>query len=188
MGLVGLIRKVSLVGDPIDFPGFSAIVGERLFEVGRWRVEVGPAETDENGFVAVRVDGIELANAIPKFADLRRVEDPDLPIGPVEPPLMRLGIVSAECKTLNVARWAIADELIDLGAVVDLSANARAFVVYPSVGASERIEAATKMVFPGAEHRIEIVRAIARGNCGLSGRASLSAKWTTPDERRQRKN
>ena len=131
--MAGLIGNASLVGDPVGFPSFSAIVGEGLFEVRRRCVEVGPVETDENGFVTVRVDGIEIAHAIPKFADLRRVEDAGLLVGPIEPPLMRLGIVGAESETLNVTGRAIANELINYGAVVDFSAEARAFVVHPSV-------------------------------------------------------
>ena len=166
-----------MVSDPVHFPSFSAIVGERLFEVGRGCAEVSPLVADENRFVVDRVDSIELADAILEFADLGRVEDAGLLVGPVEPPLMRLGIVSAQGKTFNMAGRAIGTELINFGAVVDFSADAGAVVVHPCVGASERIDPATQVVFPRAEKRIEIARAAGQGARRLKRFTCLCAGW-----------
>ena len=79
------------------------------------------------------------------------------------------GVVRAQRKAFDVARRAFAMELVDLRAVVDPAADASAFEVDPFVRAGERVEAATEMIFPGAEEGVEVVRAIAQGGSCLRG-------------------
>jgi hypothetical protein len=73
---------VRLVGDPVYFPRFASVIREGLFEVGRG-VHVGPLEADQDGFAVDSVLCKEFAAAVFEFADLGRVEDADVAIGPI---------------------------------------------------------------------------------------------------------
>ena len=166
-----------LVGDPVDFPGSASVVGEGLLEVGRG-VQVGPFKADEDGFAVDRVLGEEFAAAVFEFADLRRVDNTNSFVGPVEAPLVGFGIVSAEGEALDVTGGAVDEDLINLGTVIDLAADPGAIKFDPGVRAGEGIEAPPETVFPGAEERVEVVGAVAfsglRGGRGwiLSGGAT----------------
>ena len=94
----GAVLDAGLVGDPVDFPGFAAVVGKGLFEVRGVGVQVGPAKADEDGGVigsVLRVLREKFADAVFEFADLRRVKDANFLVGPVEAPLMGGGVVDA---------------------------------------------------------------------------------------------
>ena len=84
-----------LVGDPVYFPGFAAVVGEGLFEVGGGRGDVRPNKATEDGFaIGAGWFGVEkLAAAIFEFADGGRAHRAALAGAPVEAPLAGLRIV-----------------------------------------------------------------------------------------------
>ena len=104
--LVRAVVYARLVGDPIYFPGFAAVVGEGLLEVRRG-VHVSPLEADQDGFTVDGVLGEKFATAVFEFADLGWVQDANLAIGPIEPPLVRLRIVRTQSQTFDVAGGAV---------------------------------------------------------------------------------
>src|SRR5580692_75994 len=70
--LEGVLAYPRLVGYPVHFPGFAAVVREGLFEVRCIRVGVRPNKSNKDKFSVQRVLSVKLAAAILKFADLRR--------------------------------------------------------------------------------------------------------------------
>ena len=63
--------------------------------MGRIRSQVGPNESNQDGFAINRILGEKLTASISEFADLGRVRDAILAVGPIEPPLVGLQIVIA---------------------------------------------------------------------------------------------
>lgn len=77
-GFVG-VGDAGLVCDPVGFPGCAAVIGEGLLEVGGVSVQIGPAKTDEDGFVIDSVLSVlsqKFADSVFEFADLRRSRTP----------------------------------------------------------------------------------------------------------------
>ena len=75
----------------------------------------------------------KLPASIVEFADLGRVHDSSLAIGPIEPPLMRLSIVPTERQALDVAgSRALGFELLQLSAAIpNLSGDGGAVKIDP---------------------------------------------------------
>src|SRR5579864_3073117 len=84
----------------------------------RTRGQVGPSIANQNDSAVNRILGEELAAPILEFADLRRVHDANLAIGPIEPPLMGFRVVNTQGQTLNVAGWTIDLNGVQLGAAI----------------------------------------------------------------------
>src|SRR2546427_12058448 len=95
MGFVRLIVYSYLVRDPVDFPGFAPIIRERLFKVGRIRGDVRPNKSNQDcSTIRARWFRVEeLAAAVLEFADRGRAHGAALASGPIEAPLVGLGIV-----------------------------------------------------------------------------------------------
>jgi len=56
-----------------------------------------------------------------------------------------------------VAVWAVDQDLVDFGAIVNFAGDTRAVKLFdPSVGAGQRIQAALEVIFPGTKERIKI--------------------------------
>jgi hypothetical protein len=84
-----------LVGDPVDFPGFASVGGEGLFKVGGVGSNFRPDVAYKNR-PAVEILLIEeFAASIVEFADGGLAEESIFAIGPIEAPLVSLGIVEA---------------------------------------------------------------------------------------------
>lgn len=136
-----------LVGDPVDLPCLTAVLGEGLLEVRRGR-QVRPAKADQDGFA---VDGVlreELAHTILKLTNLRRIEDANLLVVPVKPPLVRLGIVDTQGQADDASSRAIPLALVDLRVIEDCAADAFAFELDPLVRAGERMQTPLQVVRP----------------------------------------
>src|ERR1700743_2294142 len=100
-----------LIRDPIHFPSLAAVVRERLLKV--WsRRHIRPPKPNQNRLV---IDGIhreKLADAILELAHLRLIQHADLLVRPVEPPLMRLGIVRSKREPIELSRPTFRPKLI----------------------------------------------------------------------------
>src|SRR5712692_8169514 len=84
-----------LVRNPVDFPGLAAIIRERLLKVGRIRGDIRPNKSNQDGS-AIRAGWFrveKLAASILEFADRRRPQGTAFAGGPIEAPLVRLGVV-----------------------------------------------------------------------------------------------
>src|SRR5713101_6320777 len=94
-----------LVRDPVDFPGLAPIIRERLLKVGRIRGDVRPNKSNQDGSaIRARWFRVEkLAASILEFADRGRSNGAGLAGGPIEAPLVGLGIVQTEGQTFDVA-------------------------------------------------------------------------------------
>lgn len=88
-----LILFPRVVGDPIHFPGFAAIVRERLFEMTGIRLNVGDDEPHENRPAIPRFLVEEFTTPIFELADGRLAQNPAFTVGKIQGPLVRLGIV-----------------------------------------------------------------------------------------------
>src|SRR5262249_51335961 len=102
-----------------------------------------------------------LAVPVLELADLGDVDAANLAVGPIEIPLVGLRIVGAQGQALDVSSPAVDVDLVDVGAVPDLPADARALEIDPLVGARQRIQSAPQVILPRAEKRIEVVRSVA---------------------------
>src|SRR6204780_2750645 len=128
--------------------------------MGRIRRGIRPNKSNKNGFAINRILGEKLAASVLEFADLGRIQDANLPVGPIESPLVGLRIVYAQGKTFDVAGWAIELDLIQTCAIPNLAADTSAVKFDPSIGARQRIQAALQMIFPGTNQGVKIVLAI----------------------------
>src|ERR1700730_4239883 len=93
--LVRFIFHPRLIRNPVDFPGFASIIRERLFKVGRILGDVRPSKSNQDrSTVRARWFHVEkLAASILEFADRGRSHGTAFARGPIEAPLMGLGIV-----------------------------------------------------------------------------------------------
>jgi hypothetical protein len=82
-----------LIRNPVHFPGLASVSGERLFKVGRVRGHVRPIKSNKDAFSVQHVLGVKLTPSIPEFADLWWIRGAILAGGPIETPLMSVGIV-----------------------------------------------------------------------------------------------
>jgi hypothetical protein len=114
VGLRRFIRHPDLVGDPVGVPGLASIIGERLFKVRHARGRVGPDKPNENAFSIQHVLGVKLASSVLELADLRYDHLAVLAVGPIQTPLVRRRIVSAQGQAFDVAGCAITLELIQI--------------------------------------------------------------------------
>src|ERR1700691_3409769 len=103
MRFVRFIRHACLIRNPIYFPGFAAIVRERLFEVRRTRGQVRPNISNEDDLAINRILGEEFAASVLEFADLGWVEYANFAVRPIKAPLMGLGIVKSQGQTFDMA-------------------------------------------------------------------------------------
>ncbi len=104
-----------------------------------------------------------------ELAHLRRIEDANLLVVPIQPPLMRLRVVHAQGQTDNLAGRTVPFALVDLRAVEKLAAYACAFEFHPLIRTGQRMQSPLQVILPRAEQRIEVVRAIAlrRSRCAF---------------------
>ena len=93
MRFIRFIWHPRLVRNPVHFPSLTSIIREALFKVGRIRGRVRPNKSNEDSFASHCILGKELAASILEFADLGWVQDAILTVGPIEAPLVGLGIV-----------------------------------------------------------------------------------------------
>src|SRR5947207_15735396 len=93
-----------LVRDPVYFPGFAAILLERMFEMRRIRVGLRPNKSNQDGFAirAGRFRVVKLAVSILEFADRGRAHGSALAGCPIEAPLVGLGIIETQGHTFDV--------------------------------------------------------------------------------------
>jgi len=82
-----LLGHPRLVRDPVDFPGFTAIIRKGLLKVRGAGVHVRPDKSNQNGFAVDRILGEKRAASVFEFANLGWVHDADLAVSPIEPPL-----------------------------------------------------------------------------------------------------
>src|ERR1700722_20923597 len=87
----------------IWFPGFSAVVGEGLFEMVGIRSDVRPDNPNEDGSAVVRLLIVELAAAILEFTDGRCADRAVAAVGKIQAPLMRLRVVQKKSQDLEMA-------------------------------------------------------------------------------------
>ena len=74
---------------------------------GEFVVRLVLDKSNQDGLAIDRVLGEELTASILEFADLRRVQDANFLVGPIQPPLVRLRIVETQSQTFDMAGWAI---------------------------------------------------------------------------------
>src|ERR1700683_2104147 len=87
--------------------------------MGRIRGGTGPNKTNKDAFSIQRVLGVELTLSIFKLADLGREDWATLSVGPVQAPLVGLGIVETEGQTFDMAgSRAIGFELLQLSPAI----------------------------------------------------------------------
>src|ERR1700733_1977314 len=79
------------------------------------RSQCSPVISNEDALVAQGVLRVKLAVTLLEFPDLRNCDDAVLAVGPVEPPLAGLGIVQAQCETLDAPVWTVGQECVELG-------------------------------------------------------------------------
>src|SRR5215472_13950436 len=107
-----------LVGDPVDLPGFAAVIGERLFEVSGVRGDLRPDESQQNHAAVDLFPIIKLALTVLEFTNGRYAKGAVFGVGPVDAPLMSGRIVETESHAFDVAGAAAGFELFDIGASV----------------------------------------------------------------------
>src|SRR5579872_2012588 len=112
------IADARLIRNPVHLPSLSAIIRKRLFEMRHARIGLRPDESDQNCLSVDNILRIELALSILKLANLRRIKNPVLAVGPVQSPLMGLRIVQAQSQALDVPACTIGFELLDLGSAI----------------------------------------------------------------------
>src|SRR5271154_41983 len=103
MRIVRGFGYAGLVGDPVYFPGLAAVFGEGLLEVGCVGVDFRPIVSNEDGFAVDGVLAVKVAVSIFEFADLGRVGNAGSANGPIQTPLVILGIVEAHDQAFDVA-------------------------------------------------------------------------------------
>src|SRR5580704_14901592 len=91
--LVCFIAYARLICNPIDLPGLSTIGREGLFRVSRGRSDIRPDHPHKKSLAVKCVLAQKLTASISEFADVGRIQDAGLAAGPIEPPLVRFGIV-----------------------------------------------------------------------------------------------
>ena len=83
-----------LICDPVHLPGFAAVVGVGLFEVGGVRIGVAPNEADVDELAIQCVCSIKLAVSVLELTDLGTgVHDAIFAVGPIDAPLVGLSVV-----------------------------------------------------------------------------------------------
>src|ERR1700683_5800929 len=113
--------------------------------MGRIRRGIRPSKSKKNGVAINRILGEKLAASVLEFADLGRIQDANLPVGPIESPLVGLRIVYAQGQAFDVAGWAIELDRIQACAIPNLAADAGAVKFNPSIGTGQRIQAALQV-------------------------------------------
>src|SRR5229473_3732481 len=91
---VRFIVHPCLFRNPVDFPGFASIIREGLLKVGGIRGDVRPNKSNQDrSAIRARWFRVEkLAASILEFADRGRAHGATLAGGPIEAPLVGLGI------------------------------------------------------------------------------------------------
>src|SRR5580698_8618472 len=110
--------------------------------------QVGPIKSNQNGFAIDCVLSKELAVSVLELADLGWVEDTDLAVGPIEPPLVGFRIVNAQGQTFDVAGGAVEFNLVDGGAIINLAADTGPVKFDPGSGTGQGMQAALQVIFP----------------------------------------
>ena len=82
--------------------------------MGRVRRHVRPGITNQDGLAIDRVLGEKFPASILEFANLRRVNDAILAVGPIKSPLVRLRIVRTQRQPFDVAGRALCLERVQL--------------------------------------------------------------------------
>jgi hypothetical protein len=105
--------------------------------VGCVRGGVRPNKSNKDSFALPCVLGLKLAAPILELADLGRVHSAVLAVGPIESPLVGLGILQTEGQTFNMASFrAIGVELLQISAAIpNLSRNGSTVKFDPGRGA-----------------------------------------------------
>ena len=87
--------------------------------MGRIRGHVRPNKSNQDNFAVDFVLRVELAASILEFADLRRIQNSDLAVGPIEAPLVSLRIVETQRQAFDVpGNGTIGFELLQLSATI----------------------------------------------------------------------
>src|ERR1700691_4821744 len=96
--------------------------------------QVGPIKSNQDGFAIDCVLGKELTVSVRELADLGWIQNADLAVVPIESPLVRLGIVNTQGQTFDVAGGPNDFDLINTGAIVNLTADTGAVKFDPGSG------------------------------------------------------
>ena len=121
---------------PVCFPSLAAIIRERLFKAGEVWGDVRKAIPNKDGS-AIKWFVIEkLAAAILELADHGLTHGTVSAAGPIEAPLVGLGIVKTQAHTFDVTCKAIGFELEQTGsAIPDFADNGHTLIFVPGSGA-----------------------------------------------------
>src|SRR5271169_4811519 len=79
------------------------------------RSQCSPVISNEDALVSQSILREKLAVTLLEFPDLGSCDDAVLAVGPVEPPLAGLGIVQAQCETLDASFGTVGQECVELG-------------------------------------------------------------------------
>jgi hypothetical protein len=181
-----------LVGYPVGFPGFAPIGGKRLLEVRRIRRGAGPNEPgiDRSAFVDLLV--IEFASAVAKLSDHGiRFEDSIGGVGPVNAPLMGLGVVKAQGQTLDMYLLlrVVDNHFLDLAATVqDFPTDRSPIEFHPFVGAGQAPHKPFQVEFPRANGEVKIVLPIPFVGDALSRKRSVPRRHSFSHENKRGSN
>src|SRR6266568_4528972 len=132
MRLVRFTLCASLIRDPVDFPGLASVLREGLLKMCGSRSHVRPDEPNQYRSAIECLLIEKFTASILKFADRRLPQNIILAVGPVQTPLVRLGIVETQGQAFDVASSAIGLEFLDFGAAIpDLSGHCSAVKLNP---------------------------------------------------------
>src|SRR5215467_9030286 len=115
---VSFIVYPYLIGNPVDFPCLAAIFGERLFKMSGISCDVRPNVANQDSST---VKGLLIEKFTAPILELSYrglAQDTILAVGPIETPLVRLGIVQTKGQTFDVAGRAVGFELLELCAAI----------------------------------------------------------------------
>src|SRR5579864_902514 len=135
------LADAGLVGDPVDLPGLASIVGEGLFKVRGGRGDLRPDESDQDDSPFDGLLIVELSLAVLEFADGGYAENAVFAGGPIDAPLVGLGIVEPQGKALDVVGSAGGFKLFNIGTAVPQFAGDGGSVKFgPGCGAGHGME------------------------------------------------
>src|SRR5581483_3182934 len=142
-----LLADAGLVGDPVRLPRPAAVSGQRLLEMRMVRRGRRPTIANQLTAIGEIILGVELADAILELPDLRDGKNAVAMAGPVEIPLLRLGVERAQREThigLTEIRAAVPDAIPGESAII----------VDPGIGAGRQT---LEVILPLAEDEIEVM-------------------------------
>src|SRR5262245_47454200 len=155
----------SEVADPVDFPGLAAVGREGLLHARGLGRETSPDVADEHHAPLPELLVVQLQMIAREAAHERRSFEAALvQLESVDAPLMRLGVVPAQCLSLDpqLSVGGADVELLEVGARVEKLLVVRDAVVFdPAVRAHQPLRQPADVGVPVADEEVEVVRAVA---------------------------